>query len=41
MSKKSDFKWVKKANMYVRTYFEGGTQKQEWISKEEWEALNE
>lgn len=39
MSKKSDFKFVKKANMYVRTWFEGKTQRQEWITKQEYEAL--
>ena len=46
--KKSEYKWVKKANMYVRTWFEVPSgygaknhpvQKQEWITKEEYWKL--
>ena len=48
MTTKKDFKFVKKANMYVRTWFEESsgygstgkpTQKQEWISRDEYEKL--
>lgn len=39
MNKKSNYKFVKRANMYVRTWFEGKVQKQEWLTKTEYDAL--